>query len=133
VELLVGAQVDPRFGPVVTVGLGGFYAEVLTDAVHALAPVDHATALSMLGRLRSARALDAFRGRPALDRDAAARAVAAVSMLAATHREVAELEINPLLLTVSGAVALDARLVLQPLDPTAPAPAAREERPWTSP
>lgn len=132
IELIVGAQVDPRFGSVVTVGLGGHYAEVLDDVSHALAPVDASTARSMLGRLRSTRALDAFRGRPALDRDAAARAVAAVSEVATAHPELAELEINPLLLTQSGAVALDARLVLHPPDPAARAAAAREERPCTS-
>ncbi|CAN5317909.1 acetate--CoA ligase family protein [soil metagenome] len=131
-ELIVGAQVDPRFGAVVTVGLGGLYAEVLADVCHALAPVDEATALSMLARLRSTRALDAFRGRPALNRDAAARAIATVSALAAAHREVAELEINPLLVTESGAVALDARLVLYPPEPAARAATSREERPCTS-
>ncbi len=132
IELIVGAQVDPRFGAVVTVGLGGLYSEVLADVCHALAPVDEATALSMLERLRCTRALDAFRGRPALDRDAAARTIATVSALAAAHPEVAELEINPLLLTESGAVALDASLVLHPPEPAAGAATAREERSCTS-
>lgn len=132
VELIVGTQVDPRFGPVVTVGLGGLYTEVLADVCHALAPVDEATAHSMLGRLRCSPALDAFRGRPALDRDAAARTVATVSVVAATHPEVAGLEINPLLLTGSGAMALDARLVLHPPEQSPTAASAREEWLWTS-
>jgi acyl-CoA synthetase (NDP forming) len=132
VELIVGAQVDPRFGVVVAVGLGGLHAEVLADVCHALAPVDEDTALSMLGRLRGAAVLDAFRGRPALDREAAARTVATISALAAGHPEVAELEVNPLLLTPSGAVALDARLVLHPPEPSARTAGAREEHPCTS-
>ena len=129
IELIVGVQVDPRFGPVVTVGLGGRYAEVLADVSHALAPVDAATALSMLGRLRSAVTLGAFRGRPALDRDAAARAVATVSAVAAAHPDVAELEVNPLLVTQSGAVALDVRVVLHPPEPAVRVATVRGERP----
>jgi acyl-CoA synthetase (NDP forming) len=132
VELIVGAQVDPRFGAVVTVGMGGLYAEVLADVRTALAPVDEATALTMLDRLRGTRALDRFRGRPALDRGAAARVIAALSSLAAAHGEVAELEINPLLLTPSGAVALDARVILTPSGSAAAPASAREERPCTS-
>jgi acetate---CoA ligase (ADP-forming) len=132
VELIVGAQVDPRFGAVVTVGLGGVYAEVLADVCHALAPVDEATALSMLRRLRSTAALDAFRGRPALHRDAAARTIATLSALVDAHREVAELEINPLLLTEAGAVALDARVVLRAQEPIARTTASREDQRCTS-
>lgn len=131
VELIVGTQVDPRFGAVVTVGRGGLHAEVLADVSHALAPVDDATAHAMLERLRCARLFDAFRGRPALDRDAAARTIVAISALATAHPEVAELEVNPLLLTASEAVALDARLLQSPGRST-PAADAREERPWTS-
>ncbi len=132
VELIVGAQVDPRFGAVVTVGLGGHHAEVLADVCHALAPVDEATARSMLGRLRSARVLDDFRGRPALDRDAAAGIISNVSMLAVAHRELAEVEVNPLLLTPGGAVALDARLVLHPPEPDGHVATVRGEQPCTS-
>ncbi|HEX5086606.1 MAG TPA: acetate--CoA ligase family protein [Nocardioides sp.] len=111
VELIVGARWDVRFGPTVLVGLGGTATEVLGDVQVALAPVDAAEAERMLRRLRAAALFGEHRGRPALAISSAARAVAAVSRLAAAHPEVAELEINPLLLTPSGAVALDARIV----------------------
>jgi acetate---CoA ligase (ADP-forming) len=111
VELIVGARWDPRFGPTVLVGMGGTATEVLRDVQVALAPVDEAEAARMLGRLRTAPLLGEHRGRPAVDAAAAARAVARLSAYAAAHPEVAELEINPLLVTPSGATALDARIV----------------------
>ena len=111
VELIVGARWDPRFGPTVLVGMGGTATEVLRDVQVALAPVDEAEAARMLGRLRTAPLLGEHRGRPAVDVGAATRAVADLSAYAAAHPEIAELEINPLLVTPSGATALDARIV----------------------
>ena len=111
VELIVGARWDPRFGPTVLVGMGGTATEVLRDVQVALAQVDEAEAARMLGRLRTAPLLGEHRGRPAVDVGAATRAVADLSAYAAAHPEIAELEINPLLVTPSGATALDARIV----------------------
>ena len=111
VELIAGARWDPRFGPIVLVGMGGTATEVLRDVQVALAPVDENEAAGMLGRLRTAALLGQHRGRPAVDVAAAARAVARLSAYAAAHPEIAELEVNPLLVTPSGATALDARIV----------------------
>jgi len=111
VELIVGARWDPRFGPTVLVGMGGTATEVLRDVQVALAPVDEDEAARMLGRLRTAPLLGEHRGRPAVDVAAAARAVARLSEYAAAHPEIAELEVNPLLITPSGATALDARII----------------------
>ena len=111
VELIVGARWDPRFGPIVLVGMGGTATEVLRDVQVALAPVDENEAFRMLGRLRTAALLGEHRGRPGVDLATAARAVARLSAYAAAHPEIAELEINPLLVTPSGATALDARIV----------------------
>jgi acetate---CoA ligase (ADP-forming) len=112
-ELLVGARRDPRFGPVVVVGAGGLHAEVLRDTVVALAPVAAEESLALIRTLAAAALLDGARGRPALDVAAAADAVAALSRFAAAHPEVAEVEINPLLVRRQGAVGLDARIVLR--------------------
>jgi acyl-CoA synthetase (NDP forming) len=112
VELIVGVRRDPRFGPVVMVGLGGVLAELHNDRVLALAPVSAAGAESMLGRLRLAALLTGFRGRARVDLDAAGAAVAALSRWAERHPEVAEVEVNPLLVETRGAWALDARIVL---------------------
>ena len=111
VELIAGVRRDPHFGPLVLVGAGGIHAELLGDTAVALAPVDAAGAELLLRSLRIAPLLLGARGRPALDLQAAARAVAALSLLAAAHPELAELEANPLLVLRSGCVALDARAV----------------------
>jgi acyl-CoA synthetase (NDP forming) len=110
-ELLIGARWDARFGPVVVAGAGGIYTEILRDTAVALAPIDERRALSMLRSLGSAPLLTGARGRPQLDLEAAARALAALSRVAAAHPEISEIEINPLLVTGEGAVGLDARLV----------------------
>jgi acetate---CoA ligase (ADP-forming) len=124
VELLVGARFDARFGPVALIGLGGVYTEVLHDVVVALAPVDEPTARELLLALRAAPLLEGARGRPAMDLDAAAAAVAALSRVAAAHPEIAELEVNPLLALPEGALGLDARVVLR----SEPGPSAGEDR-----
>jgi len=111
VELLAGARRDPRFGPLALVGAGGIGAEVLRDTAVALAPVDEAGAEAMLRSLRIAPLLLGARGRPRLDIIAAARAVAALSRALAARPDLAELEVNPLLVTPAGCVALDARAV----------------------
>jgi len=112
VEVIVGCRQDPRFGPVVLVGLGGIHAEILKDTVVALAPVETEQAEQLLASLRGASLLYGARGRPQLDVGAAARVAAALSRFAAAHPEVAEVEVNPLLVTPTAAVALDARIVL---------------------
>ncbi len=94
------------------VGLGGVYAEVLDDVAVALAPIDDELAERLVRSLRAAPLLDGARGRPPLDVAAAARVVAAVSRAAAACPEVAELDVNPLLVLPAGALGLDARVLL---------------------
>ena len=112
VELIVGSRRDPRFGPIVLVGLGGVYAELLKDVAVALAPITEAIARELLQSLRGAPLLSGARGRGPLDLSAAAAALAGLSLVAAERPEIAELEINPLLVTADGALGLDARIVL---------------------
>jgi acyl-CoA synthetase (NDP forming) len=118
VEVIVGVRQDPRFGPVAMVGLGGVFTEVLADVAFALAPVSEAAARGMLLSLRGAPLLRGARGRPAIDLDALAAVVAAVSAAAAAHPEIGELEVNPVLALPDGAVALDVRAL-----PSSAAPA----------
>ena len=112
VEVIVGCRRDDRFGPLALVGLGGVYAELFNDVQTALAPVDEETAERLLLSLRGAQLFAGGRGRPPVDLRAAARAAAALSRFAAAHAEIAEVEINPLLVTADGALGLDARIVL---------------------
>ena len=122
IELIVGCRRDPLFGPVSLVGSGGVYAELLRDTRTALAPLDAGEAQTLLAELRAAPLLSGARGRPALDIAAAAAAAAAVSRFAAAHPEVEEVEVNPLLVLPSGALALDARIVLRAAEDDADRP-----------
>ena len=111
VELILGARRDPLFGPLVMVGLGGVTAELFKDVSLRLAPVDEETALEMLKELRSFPLLDGWRGAPRTDIEAAARAVSALSLLAAANADTMEtIEVNPLRVLEQGrgVVALDA-------------------------
>jgi len=115
-ELLLGMVRDPQFGPLVVVGFGGIFVEVLGDIATRLAPVDPAEARAMLAELRMAPALGDFRGRPAADLDALADTVSRFSRLVSEVPEVLELEINPLLASARGARALDVRGRISPED-----------------
>ncbi len=111
VELIVGVRRDPSFGPVVVVGMGGVYAEVLQDVAVALAPITQKVAEDLIRSLRGAPLLLGARGHPALDIEAAARAAVALSSLGAERPDIAEMEINPILVAKVGVLALDARIV----------------------
>ncbi|NUR49613.1 MAG: CoA-binding protein, partial [Hamadaea sp.] len=107
IEVLVGARRDPGFGPVVVVGAGGLLTEVLGDSVVALAPVDAYRAEEMLRDLRIFPLLAGHRGRPAVDVTALTRVIVAVSEAVCRTAGLAALELNPVLVTPDGAVALD--------------------------
>jgi acyl-CoA synthetase (NDP forming) len=111
-ELVVGCKRDVRFGPIVLVGIGGIYAEVLDDVAVALAPVDEDEAERLIRSLRATPLLEGARGRPPLDLAAAARATAALSRASAACPEISELEVNPLLVLPDRVLGLDARVVL---------------------
>jgi acetate---CoA ligase (ADP-forming) len=114
VELIAGCRFDPRFGPVLLVGLGGILAEVLRDTAVALAPAPADLVEELLLNLRGAALLTGARGRPPLAVRAAAETCAAISRVAAEHPELTDLEVNPLLVTATGAIGLDARAHSQP-------------------
>ena len=111
-EIMLGARVDPLFGPLVVVGLGGIFVELLHDSVVDLAPVSVAGARAMLARLRAARLLDGFRGAPAVDRDRLAGIIARFSEFAADHAgRYREIDLNPLIAAAGEIVAVDALIV----------------------
>ncbi len=113
VELVVGVLRDPLWGPAIAVGLGGIWVEALRDTAVRLLPVTPGEVLEMLSELRGARLLDGYRGTPAIDRQAAAEAVARIGDAAlALAAAIASLEVNPLRATATtGAEALDALAV----------------------
>lgn len=112
VELVVGVRNDPVMGALVLVGLGGIFVEVLKDVVLDLAPVSIPRAREMIEHLKGAALLCGVRGQPAVDIDAAAEVVSRLSLLAAQNQDAFDsIEINPLLVRIRGAVALDALIV----------------------
>jgi len=115
-ELLIGVKRDRSFGPVALVGLGGISAELVHDLAVALAPVTTEQGVALIRSLRGAELLLGYRGRQRLDIEAAARALSVLSQLAAARPQIAEVEINPLLVLERGVLGLDARLVHQSTD-----------------
>jgi acetate---CoA ligase (ADP-forming) len=112
VELLIGVKRDRSFGPIALVGIGGLHAELFDDVAVALAPVTADQGIQLIESLRGAELLRGRRGRPRLDLDAAARALSTLSRLAAVMPDIAEIEINPLLLLERGVLSLDARIAV---------------------
>lgn len=109
-ELIVGASVDAVFGPVVLFGAGGTAVEVLADRALALPPLNQPLAMAQIERTRIARLLKGYRDEPAADLGAVAQVLVTISQLLVDLPELAELDINPLLVNHEGAVALDARV-----------------------
>jgi len=111
-EVIVGGVRKRSFGPTVLVGLGGVFTEVLEDVSHRLAPVDRDEARAAIDELAGAQLLAGYRGHPAADLDALAGVVVTVGDLLEAHDGVAEIDVNPVLATEDGAVALDALVLL---------------------
>jgi len=109
-ELIVGASIDSVFGPVIVFGQGGTAVEVVADRAVALPPLNTALARALVARTRVAKVLQGFRDTPAADRDSLHAALVTVSQLLADVPELAELDINPLIVNHEGAIALDARI-----------------------
>ena len=109
-ELIVGASVDPLFGPVILFGQGGTSVEVVADRALALPPLNPPLARALIARTRIARLLAGWRDVPPVDLDAVVRVLTRLSELLALEPRLAELDINPLLADAQGVVALDARV-----------------------
>lgn len=107
VEMVVGGLRDPSFGPVVMTGLGGMAVELLEDVTFALAPVDREEAIRMIERLRGFPLLCGYRKQPAADIGLLAEVIAGVSRFLATYPEIKEIDLNPVMATETGAVAVD--------------------------
>ncbi len=111
-ELLLGISTDPVFGPVISFGSGGVAVELLRDSAVALPPLNERLAGELVARTRVAKLLGAYRNVPAANRDAIINALLSVSDMACELPWIAEMDVNPLLVDAQGAVALDARIVI---------------------
>lgn len=112
-EFLAGMARDPQFGPVLTFGLGGIHAEALDDVALRIAPLALDDARAMLGEIRARALLGALRGLPAVDTEALARILVALSRLALERPDIEAVDINPLVIEGAQPVAVDALVLLR--------------------
>lgn len=121
-EIVIGAVSDPQFGPMIMVGLGGIFVEVLADVAFRLCPINARDARAMLNELRGATLLSGARGGEAVSQeaivDALLRIGGADGLLMEHGDSIEELDINPLIVSAEGAVAVDARFILADIEPS---------------
>jgi acyl-CoA synthetase (NDP forming) len=113
IEIIAGLVRDPQFGPCVMLGIGGIMTEVFGDAVFAMAPLTHRGALELISRLRGQKLLNGFRGEPAVDREELARILVNLGNLGILYPGIQEIDVNPLIISKCGAVAVDATIILK--------------------
>lgn len=111
-ELILGSTRDASFGQTIMIAAGGTSAEILKDSALQLAPVDAPLARRMVESLRIWPLIKGYRGAEGADVDALVRVITRFSTLVAEHPEITETEMNPLTVSPSGAIALDARAVI---------------------
>ncbi len=112
-EVLLGCRQDPVFGPVVVFGLGGIYAELFQDVSFGIAPLSREEALAMLKETKAYRLLQGFRGQPPANMEALLDCLLRLGWLADRWPQIKEMDINPLLVSATGVVAVDARMIVQ--------------------
>ncbi|MHC4939329.1 MAG: bifunctional acetate--CoA ligase family protein/GNAT family N-acetyltransferase [Planctomycetota bacterium] len=117
-EVIVGVTRDEVFGPVIAFGAGGTAVEVMEDQVVALPPLNDYIARDVIARTRVARVLDAFRDKPAADIDSLVKVLLRISELVCALPGLVELDLNPLIVDENGAIAVDARAVVERPKPT---------------
>jgi acyl-CoA synthetase (NDP forming) len=115
-EMVIGGLNDPQFGPMIMVGLGGIFIEVLKDVAFRICPITEAEAWEMIGELKGAPLLDGVRGEVGVDKQALVDAMLKVGgadgLIMRTAGSVAEIDLNPIIVSRRGAVAADARFIL---------------------
>jgi acetyltransferase len=119
IEIFIGASTDPQFGPVITFGTGGKNVEVYKDIAMGLPPLNRVLARRMMERTKMCTLLKGYRGAPAVNIEALENILVQFSRLVSEHGEIREIDINPLIASAKGIVAVDARIILHTID-TAP-------------
>jgi acetate---CoA ligase (ADP-forming) subunit beta len=112
-EFVIGLSRDPQFGPCVMFGLGGILTEALKDVTFRVAPLSKEDALEMIDEIKTKKILGEFRGSPSVDREALAKALVGVGELGMKYDSIAEIDINPLIISGNKPVAVDALVVLR--------------------
>lgn len=107
-EFICGVSTDPQFGPTVLLGVGGILAEAIADVSIRLVPITKVDALEMIGDLKTQDLVGAFRGEPAIDRDALADVLLALSAAVTADPTIISIDLNPVLIVEGAPVSVDA-------------------------
>ncbi|MEI6155299.1 MAG: acetate--CoA ligase family protein, partial [Deltaproteobacteria bacterium] len=112
-EFVIGLTRDPQFGPCVMFGIGGIFTEAMKDVSFRVAPLTEEDAQEMISEIRAVKLLNAFRGEGAVNRDVLVNALVGIGNLGMAYDEIAEIDINPLIVTEGRPVAVDALVILK--------------------
>ncbi len=113
VEIIIGMSKDPQFGPVIMFGLGGVWVEILKDVAFRIVPLERRDAFEMIREIKGLPLLQGYRGQEAVDLTNLEDLILKVSSFVEQHPEIKELDLNPVFAYSDGAVAVDARVVLE--------------------
>ncbi len=111
-EFIIGLTRDPQFGPCVMFGLGGIFAEVLKDVSFRIAPLTESDAEEMISEIRTHKLLEEFRNSPPVNKQVLINALIGVGNLGLKYDEIAEIDINPLIISDGNPVAVDGLVIL---------------------
>ncbi|BBO88065.1 acetate--CoA ligase family protein [Desulfosarcina ovata] len=112
-ELVMGLTRDPQFGPIVMFGLGGIFTEILKDVSFRLAPLEKSDALDMMREIKGHKILEAVRGMVKVDIDILADILINVGKIGLENEKIKEIDINPLIISGSKPIAVDALMILE--------------------
>ena len=112
-ELVIGLIRDPQFGPCVMFGLGGIFTEILKDVSFRLAPLEKRDALEMMDEIKAHKILGSVRGMEPVDRDILSEMLINVGKIGVENDKIKEIDINPVIISESSPIAVDALIVLQ--------------------
>ena len=113
-ELMAGMVRDAQFGPCIMFGLGGIFTEILKDTSFRVAPIEKRDALEMMGEIKAHKILDEIRGLPAADLDRLSEVLIKVGQIGLENDPIKEIDINPIILSGSRPIAVDALVILNP-------------------
>ena len=113
-EVIIGMSKDPQFGPVLMFGLGGILVEVLKDVSFRIVPLTRRDAREMIGEIKGYPILEGYRGQEPANIAVLEELLLKVSEFVDSRPEIAELDINPIFAYIDGALAIDARVILEP-------------------
>jgi acyl-CoA synthetase (NDP forming) len=115
-EFIVGTTVDPQFGHIIMFGIGGIFVEIYKDVSFRLVPINQGDAEDMLNEIKGKPLLDGVRGFPKANREQLVNILLRVSDLVSSNPIIQEMDINPLIATEKGIVAVDAKIILSQIE-----------------